>query len=109
MVNVGTQPTIGDQRPQRIEAHLIDWQGNAYDRPMRLAWVRRLRGEQSFASLDHLQAQLREDKDAALTVLDAIPDIETDDSFGACRINAACISFPLLFPLPSPLPCPFSL
>ena len=39
MVNIGTQPTIGENRLQRVEAHLIDWQGDAYHRPMRLAWV----------------------------------------------------------------------
>jgi riboflavin kinase/FMN adenylyltransferase len=79
MVNIGTQPTIGDARPQRVEAHLIDWRGDAYDRPMRLAWVRRIRGEQTFANLDQLKAQLAEDRDAAETILAAIPDIETDE------------------------------
>lgn len=79
MVNIGTQPTVGADRSLRVEANLIDWTGDAYDRPMRLAWVRRLRGEVAFDGLDALTSQLREDRGAALSIIEAIPDIEIDD------------------------------
>jgi riboflavin kinase/FMN adenylyltransferase len=46
-VNVGERPTFGGGRV-RLEAHLLDFDGDLYGRPLRVAFHERLRGEQRF-------------------------------------------------------------
>lgn len=68
VVNVGVRPTFGDQA-MAIEAYLLDFAGDLYDRPLRLQFVARLRGEQKFPSVDELRAQIGRDAAAARTLL----------------------------------------
>ena len=60
-LNVGHVPTVGSERPLTVEAHLIGWSGDCYDRVLGLDLIARLRGEQRFATLDALVAQIRAD------------------------------------------------
>jgi len=64
VVNVGVRPTFGDNG-LAIEAYLMDIAADLYDRPLRLHFVARLRGEQKFASVDELRAQIARDVEAA--------------------------------------------
>jgi riboflavin kinase/FMN adenylyltransferase len=64
VVNVGVRPTFGDNA-LAIEAYLMDMVADLYDRPLRLHFVARLRGEQKFPSVDALQAQIASDVEAA--------------------------------------------
>jgi riboflavin kinase/FMN adenylyltransferase len=59
-INVGPQPTFG-QAEVRVEAHLIDFAGDLYGRPIALAFVGRIRDVQRFESVDALRAQLERD------------------------------------------------
>jgi riboflavin kinase/FMN adenylyltransferase len=43
----------------------MDMVADLYDRPLRLHFVARLRGEQKFPSVDALQAQIASDVEAA--------------------------------------------
>jgi riboflavin kinase/FMN adenylyltransferase len=61
---VGVRPTFGED-VLAIEAYLMDFAGNLYDRPLRLHFVARLRGEQKFPSVDDLRAQIGRDVEAA--------------------------------------------
>ena len=61
MVNIGVRPTFGGRRSV-IEAHLLDFSGDLYDRPIEVSFIRRLRGEKPFAGADALVAQLRVDE-----------------------------------------------
>ena len=36
VVNIGQQPTIGSERPLRVEAHLLEWSGDCYGQTLRL-------------------------------------------------------------------------
>jgi riboflavin kinase / FMN adenylyltransferase len=63
VVNVGVRPTFGDNALS-IEAHLLDISADLYDQPLRLHFVARLRGEQKFASIDALKAQIAADVEA---------------------------------------------
>lgn len=63
-VNVGPNPTFGENAV-KIEAHLIDYTGNLYDRPLSLDFLERLRDIRPFPSVDALVAQLRQDVTAA--------------------------------------------
>lgn len=61
MVNIGTRPSVTPQGPATIEAHLLDFTGDLYNRPLTLNFISRLRPEQRFPSLEALTAQLRRD------------------------------------------------
>ena len=60
-VNIGHLPTVGDDRPLTVEAHVLDWQGDCYEQVLSLDLHQRLRGEQKFASLDELVTQITAD------------------------------------------------
>jgi riboflavin kinase/FMN adenylyltransferase len=62
--NVGPNPTFGEDA-RKVEAHLIGFDGDLYDRPLAVDFVGRLRGLQKFAGPDALVEQLRRDVAAA--------------------------------------------
>ncbi len=57
-VNVGVRPTFESGRGELVEAYLIDFEGDLYDQRLRLEFLRRLRGEKRFASVDALVDQM---------------------------------------------------
>ncbi|WP_400193903.1 bifunctional riboflavin kinase/FAD synthetase [Hymenobacter sp. B81] len=65
MLNIGVRPTVGGNPDLTVEAHLLDFDGDLYDQPLRVEFVARLRDEQKFSGLDALKAQLARDADAA--------------------------------------------
>lgn len=62
-INVGPAPTF-DAARRRVEAHLLDFEGDLYGRTLRVAFEGFLRGQQRFASAQALTAQLRADVSA---------------------------------------------
>jgi riboflavin kinase/FMN adenylyltransferase len=60
-VNVGIRPTFETGRGLLIEAYLMDFDGDLYGRNLRIAFVKRLRGERRFAGAQELIAQMRQD------------------------------------------------
>ncbi len=71
VTNCGMRPTFDGQRWQ-VEAHLLDWQGDLYGQQCRLAFVQHLRGEERFASLEALVAQIGKDAAQARTILGSL-------------------------------------
>jgi riboflavin kinase/FMN adenylyltransferase len=67
--SLGTNPTFVDGGGVTLEAHVIDWQGDLYDRRVQVELVERLRGEEKFTSVEALVAQIRMDVEAARGVL----------------------------------------
>lgn len=64
-VNVGVRPTFETGRGLLVEAYLIDHEGDLYGQQLRVAFVKRLRGERRFPSAEDLIAQMHRDvKDA---------------------------------------------
>ena len=60
MMNIGTNPTF--QRHQlTLEAHIIGFSGDIYGRRLRVEFVRRLRDERRFDSVEQLKIQLKKD------------------------------------------------
>jgi riboflavin kinase/FMN adenylyltransferase len=57
---VGTRPTFGGGSIT-VEAHVLDFDGDLYDREVRLALVRRLRPERAFASIPALVTAMAHD------------------------------------------------
>ncbi len=68
VVNIGDRPTFQDQEAT-LEIHLLDFQQSLYGETLRLYFVERLRGEQSFASVDALQQAIQGDIEQARSVL----------------------------------------
>lgn len=58
--NIGVRPTFGGTY-QTIEAHLLGFSGNLYGQRLRLDFRHHLRGEQRFAGLEDLRAQIERD------------------------------------------------
>jgi riboflavin kinase / FMN adenylyltransferase len=64
-VNVGVRPTFETGRGMLVESYLIDFDGDLYGRPLRVAFIARLRGERRFASVEELVAQMHRDVEDA--------------------------------------------
>jgi len=67
VINVGPNPTLGDSNPVTVEAHAIDavLPPNLYGHRATFSFLRRLRPERRFASLDELRAAIAADIAAA--------------------------------------------
>lgn len=66
--NIGVKPTFGGT-DITIECHLFDFEGDLYDRPLRVEFLERLRAEQRFSGLDELKAQIARDVAAARVIV----------------------------------------
>jgi riboflavin kinase/FMN adenylyltransferase len=67
--NVGVRPQFVTGRGELIEAFLIDWSGDLYGSTIRIEFLRRLRGERRFASVDALVEQMGRDVDEARAIV----------------------------------------
>lgn len=61
VTNIGVRPTFGKDGRVSIETHIFDIGRDVYDHGLRLAFVRRLRDERTFATVDALRAQIEAD------------------------------------------------
>jgi riboflavin kinase/FMN adenylyltransferase len=68
--NVGMRPTF-DGVQLRVEAHLLGFAGDLYDRQLRLEFVERLRPEMKFDGVDAIKAQIDQDVAKAAQILSA--------------------------------------
>lgn len=64
VANVGTRPTLGGEE-RRLEVHLLGFAGELYGEEVRVRFLKRLREERRFPSLEALRAQIAEDVAAA--------------------------------------------
>ncbi|WP_243027077.1 riboflavin biosynthesis protein RibF [Thermus albus] len=64
VANVGTRPTLGGTE-RRLEVHLLGLAQEIYGEEMRLNFLKRLREERRFSSLNELKAQIAQDIAAA--------------------------------------------
>jgi riboflavin kinase/FMN adenylyltransferase len=60
-VNVGIRPTFDTGRGVLIEAYILDFEEDLYGRELRLDFLRRLRGERRFETVEALVEQMRAD------------------------------------------------
>ena len=63
MTNIGLRPTVGGTFTT-IETHILDFDEDIYGLPLTITFLRRLRDEVHFPSLEALKAQLKRDKEA---------------------------------------------
>ena len=64
-VNVGIRPTFETGRGLLVEAYLLDFDGDLYGDTLRVAFIKRLRGERRFAGAEELIAQMHRDVEEA--------------------------------------------
>lgn len=57
VANVGYNPTFGNEQLS-VEAHLFDFEADLYGETLQVAFVRRIRDERQFRSVDELAAQI---------------------------------------------------
>jgi riboflavin kinase / FMN adenylyltransferase len=67
-VSIGVRPTFVTGRGVLIEAYLIGYEGDCYGQELRLAFLRRIRGEKRFDSADALVEQMDRDTREALQI-----------------------------------------
>jgi riboflavin kinase / FMN adenylyltransferase len=60
-VSIGVRPTFGTGRAVLVEAYLLDREVDLYGQTLRIDFLRRLRGERRFESVDALVEQMRLD------------------------------------------------
>lgn len=65
VANIGVRPTATSAGRARLEVHLFDWSGSCYGAHIRVHFLRKLRAERKFDSLDALRAQIAVDADLA--------------------------------------------
>ena len=59
-ISVGTPPSFPEARDY-LEAHLVDFEGDLYDTTITLEFLKRLRDQQAYPSLDGLTAAIADD------------------------------------------------
>lgn len=62
MLYIGDRPTVHTGTQISMEVHILDFSGNIYNAPIRIAFIQYLRGDIKFASVDELKAQLVKDR-----------------------------------------------
>jgi len=68
VTNIGYNPTFQDNRLV-AETHIFDFSSDIYGHPIKVNFLRYLRGEKKFAGVDELAAQIRMDIAAARKIL----------------------------------------
>lgn len=69
MMNVGTRPTF-DGKQITLETHIFQFDSDIYDQLLLVSFMHRIRGERKFDSPEELAAQLKEDEQTVLELLD---------------------------------------
>lgn len=69
MMNIGTRPTVSNADHRSIEVHILEFEGDLYHKPIEIEFVKKIRQEQRFASIDELQAQLEKDRQTVKAIL----------------------------------------
>lgn len=67
---VGTQPTFDGAR-RTVEPYILDWSGDLYGRSIRVEFLHRIRGDEKFAGVEALVAQMERDVERARELLQA--------------------------------------
>ncbi len=65
VTNIGYDPTFTDARVRTIETFILDFDGTLYGEKVKLRFLKRLRDEIKFSSVDELKARIAGDVDTA--------------------------------------------
>lgn len=65
VANLGVRPTIAGLQKLLLEVHVLDFNGDLYGKHVHIQFLRKIRNEMKFASLDALKAQIAADVEVA--------------------------------------------
>jgi len=71
MLNIGHRPTLNNGNDLSIEVHILNFDTDIYNCPIRISFIRRIRSEHKFDNVNALKVQLQKDKQAVEQFLDA--------------------------------------
>ena len=72
MMNIGTNPTVENtNQKQKMEVNIFDFNQDIYGKSINISFLKRIRSEQKFASLDALKAQIANDKVTSLHFIES--------------------------------------
>ncbi|HDR68017.1 MAG TPA: bifunctional riboflavin kinase/FAD synthetase [Bacteroidaceae bacterium] len=73
MLNIGFRPTIDSASPVKtIEVHILNFEGNLYEKTVRIDFIERVRDEMRFNNVDDLIHQLHNDKRQIIAILNNV-------------------------------------
>ncbi|WP_455674504.1 bifunctional riboflavin kinase/FAD synthetase [Phocaeicola sp.] len=69
MLNIGHRPTINNGKNLSIEVNILQFSGDIYHKEMRLEFVKYLRPEEKYETIDALIAQMHKDREEVAALL----------------------------------------
>lgn len=69
MLNIGMRPTLNNGTDKSIEVHILDFEGDLYGKSICVEFIKFIRKEQRFESIDILRTQLKEDENVCRKLL----------------------------------------
>jgi riboflavin kinase/FMN adenylyltransferase len=69
MCNVGCRPTIGEGNARTIETNIFGFEEDIYGLDIEVTFLKKIRDEVKFASLEDLKMQLTKDRNSCQTVI----------------------------------------
>lgn len=61
VTNVGDNPTVDDDKKIKVETHVLDFAGNLYGKYLKIEFIRQIRKEIKFDSIEALKNQIKSD------------------------------------------------
>jgi len=61
LTNFGVKPTVSDSNVKTLEAHILNFNENIYGQNIKIEFIKKLRDEQKFSSIDELKSQIMSD------------------------------------------------
>lgn len=68
MMNIGRRPTLDNGDAVSLEVHIINFDADIYHQQLKVTFIRKIRDEKKFNSVEALIEQLKSDKEAVLGV-----------------------------------------
>lgn len=73
MLYIGDRPTFDQDKKRSLEVHILDFCDDIYNKEITVSFIRYMRGDIKFNSLDELKAQLARDREAVDSFLSDFP------------------------------------
>ena len=61
ITNVGDNPTVDDDHKIKVETNILDYNGNLYGKYLKIEFIRQIRKEIKFESIEALKNQIKSD------------------------------------------------
>jgi riboflavin kinase/FMN adenylyltransferase len=68
IANIGYKPTVSDHEPLTIEVHILEFDENIYQKKLSVFFIKRLRDEKKFDSIDTLKQKISDDINSIITM-----------------------------------------